>query len=192
MPDVTTLYLVRHAESAPDFSLAEADWPLSPNGTTQARRLATHLSKLGATRLIASPYRRAVDTFEPCSRRTGLPIYVEADLRERRLRDGYIENWDEFMRGLWADPDAHMPNCESGTQCRMRVTNCLTQIAEDLAGETLLICSHGNAIALFLSGIDASFGYEGWKLMRNADVFRVRRIERRWQWDRAHVLGAKR
>jgi broad specificity phosphatase PhoE len=36
MSTITTLYLVRHAESAPDFSITEADWPLSATGRIQA------------------------------------------------------------------------------------------------------------------------------------------------------------
>ena len=48
----------------------------------------------------------------------------------------------------------------------------------------------GNAIALFLNGIDASFGYDAWKRMRNASVLRVYRRNARWEWDRAFALDA--
>jgi 2,3-bisphosphoglycerate-dependent phosphoglycerate mutase len=180
----TTLYLVRHAESAPDFSIAEANWPLSANGSKQAQRLGAQLRVLTPDHLISSPYRRAIDTLEPFSRHTGLSIRIEADLRERHLFDGRVENRDKMMRGLWADLDSRMPNCESGTDCRLRVTRCLTALVDASPGKTLVASSHGNAIALFLHGIEASFGYDDWKRMRNPDVFRVVRRERCWDWAR--------
>jgi 2,3-bisphosphoglycerate-dependent phosphoglycerate mutase len=40
-------------------------------------------------------------------------------------------------------------------------------------GVTLLLVSHGNAIALYLNSIEPSFGYDGWAAMKNPDVFRV-------------------
>src|SRR5262245_25691368 len=114
----TTLYLVRHAESAPDFSIAESAWPLSATGRAQAAALAEHAPTFGASRLISSPYRRAIETLEPTSRALGLSIEPATDLRERHLRDGYVENWDAMLQDLWRDLDARLPNCESGTECR--------------------------------------------------------------------------
>jgi 2,3-bisphosphoglycerate-dependent phosphoglycerate mutase len=181
---VTTLYLIRHAESAPDFSIDESDWPLSVNGSIQAQRLAERLQTLAPDLLISSPYRRAIDTLEPFSRRAGLSIRIEPDLRERHVYVGRVENRDAMMRSLWADFDLRMPSCESGTECRLRVTRCLTALVEATPGRTLVASSHGNAIALFLNGIDPSFGYDGWKQMGNPDVFRILRRKQKWEWTR--------
>jgi 2,3-bisphosphoglycerate-dependent phosphoglycerate mutase len=190
MSITTTLYLVRHAKSAPDFSRADSEWPLSADGEVQATRLVHQLRNVAATRLIASPYQRALATLQPISRHIGLPIRIESDLRERKLRDGPIDNWDEVMRGLWMDLGARLPNGESGTQCRLRVTACLTALARELSGETLIVASHGNAIALFLHGVDAAFGYEAWKRMRNPDVFRLHYRAHRWTLDAGYVFDA--
>ena len=187
MPVTTTLYLVRHAESAPDFALAESVWPLSAQGVLQAETLATHAPSFGATRLFSSPYLRAVATLEPTARALKLPIRIESDLRERHLRDGYVEDWARMLEGLWRDLDARMPNCESGTECRHRVQRCLDELTQDCAGETLVACSHGNAIALFLGSIDPSVGYETWKRMRMVDVLRLRHEATGWVWDRDYV-----
>jgi 2,3-bisphosphoglycerate-dependent phosphoglycerate mutase len=183
----TTLYLVRHAESAPDFTLAESDWPLSANGVAEAERLAAYAASFGATRLIASPYRRAVATLEPLARRLNLPIRTEFDLRERHLRDGYVENWDALLVQLWRDLDARMPNCESGTHCRQRVVRRIDALAREFAGETFIACSHGNAIALFLGSIDVGVGYDAWKHMRNVEIFRLRHSAAGWTWDRDYA-----
>src|SRR5262249_52503159 len=147
MSTTTTLYLVRHAESAPDFTIPEADWPLSDTGRAQAATLAEHARSFGATRLISSPYRRAMETLDPIARALALPIEPIDDLRERHMRDGYVEDWDAMLRELWRDLDARLPNCESGMQCRRRVVRCIDDLALAHAGETLVACSHGNAIA---------------------------------------------
>ncbi len=191
MSSTTTLYLVRHASSAPDFSLAESEWPLSAEGEAQAERLVEQLLGVAATRLIASPYRRASDTLQPISRRMGLPIRIEPDLRERKLRDGPIDNWNEIMRGLWADLDTRLPNGESGTECRLRVAACLTALARELSGETLIVASHGNAIALFLNVLETGFGYDAWKQMRNPDVFRLHYRDQRWRRDADYAFDAQ-
>ena len=187
MSTITTLYLVRHAESAPDFSTAEADWPLSATGRTQAATLAAHAHSFGASRLVSSPYRRAFETLEPTARALALPIETVADLRERHLRDGYVEDWDAKLRELWRDLDARLPNCESGTQCRRRVSRCIDALALAYAGGTIVACSHGNAIALFLGTVDSTVGYDAWKCMRTPDVFRLHRCDGRWHWDRDYV-----
>ncbi|HEY6599906.1 MAG TPA: histidine phosphatase family protein [Pseudomonadales bacterium] len=185
---MTTLYLVRHAQSIPDFSLAESDWVLSAEGEAQATRLPRQLHDIAATRLISSPYRRAIDTLRPLSQALALPIRTEPDLRERKLREGYIENWSDVVRGLWADLDTRMPNCESGTECRLRMTACLTALARELDGETLMVASHGNAIALFFNGLDAGFGHDAWKRMRNPDVFRLQYRNGQWHRDADFVF----
>jgi broad specificity phosphatase PhoE len=52
----TCFYLMRHAESAPDRSLLEADWPLSLRGEVQAEGLVPILRSLGVTWIVTSPY----------------------------------------------------------------------------------------------------------------------------------------
>jgi broad specificity phosphatase PhoE len=51
--------------------------------------------------------------------------------------------------------------------------HCLAQLAADHRGQTLLVCSHGNAIALYLNSIDSTFGFAAWAAMRNPDLFRI-------------------
>ncbi len=188
----TTLYLVRHAQSIPDFSLAESDWVLSAEGEAQARRLPRQLHDIAATRLISSPYRRAIDTLRPLSQALALPIRTEPDLRERKLREGYVENWNDVVRGLWADLDARMPDCESGVECGRRVSACLTALAHELSGETLIVASHGNAIALFFNGLDPAFGHDDWKRIRNPDVFRLLYRDGQWQRDNDYLFDPAR
>lgn len=170
---VTTMFLIRHAESSPSRDLPEPDWPLSPLGRRQADALADTLADAGITRVISSPYIRAVDTVRPLAERIGCPVLLRSDLRERKLREGMRDDWPDLIRKAWADFDFAMPNCESGFDCQRRMRGCLEDLAQEYAGSTMAVCSHGNAIGLFLNAIEPSFGFAEWQSMKNPDVFRI-------------------
>ncbi len=178
-----TIYLLRHAESAPSRDLPEPDWPLSRQGADQARRWATHLSGLDIARVCSSPFVRAVATVRPFWEARQLPIEIEPDLRERTLSAQRIDNFEEPLRRSWEDFDYALPGGESSRTCRRRIVDCVTRLASSHAG-TLLVSSHDNALALFLNALDPSFGWEGWKAMGNHDLFKVD-FDGTLRWDRA-------
>jgi len=183
------LYLIRHAESAPDFTIEEALWPLSDTGRQQAEHLVDALAPLPITRVVSSPYRRAIATVEPFARRLGAEIHVEHDLRERNLTHGRPDaDWRALLERSWRDFDFAEPGAESSRVCQQRVHACLTRLATECPAETFVVASHGNAIALMLTAIEPNFGHAGWQAMRNPDGFRLRHDGRNWHWDRAYRL----
>ncbi len=95
--------VVRHA-SAGDRGRWSGDdrlRPLDAKGERQAAAVAATLSKLGATRLVSSPYRRCVQTLEPAADRLGLPIEERDELAEG-ASGGQV-------RALLADLDGSVP-----------------------------------------------------------------------------------
>lgn len=178
-----TIYLLRHAESAPGRHLPEPDWPLSPGGADQARRLVTQLSGLGIARVCSSPFVRAVATVRPFCEARQLSIEIEPDLRERTLCAQRIEQFEAPLRRSWEDFDYTLPGGESSRTCQRRIVECIARLATSHAG-TLLVSSHGNALALFLNALDPSFAWEGWKAMHNPDLFKVD-FDGTLRWDRA-------
>lgn len=81
MSPVAKLYVVRHADAGTRGSSDEPDElrPLSVRGQRQADGLKDQLADAGITRLVASPFRRCIDTLEPLA--TYLGLKVEADDR---------------------------------------------------------------------------------------------------------------
>ena len=169
--NLTTILLIRHSESAPVNNLAEADWPLSPIGHRQAASLADELINAGIVGVISSPYIRAMDTVQPLADHLGYPIVLLNELRERKLCDDIRDDWHDLIKKAWSDFNFALPNCESGFDCQQRIQKCLKDLAVQYAGETIAVCSHGNAIGLFLNYIDPSFGFAKWKNMKNPDIF---------------------
>lgn len=64
---MTSIYLIRHAESLKRSTWTEPDHlrPLSTTGFRQAEALPEHLGEPAFARLLTSPYVRCVQTFEP-------------------------------------------------------------------------------------------------------------------------------
>lgn len=180
----TTVYLLRHAESVPSADIPERDWPLSDTGRDQAERLIEVLRPLSIARVYSSPYLRAGETVRPFCERHCIPVEVRDDLRERKLADGFLANWEDTVRRSWDDLSFSLPNSESGHACQKRVVRCILEIVSENKGGVCLVSSHGNAIGLFLKSIDGAFGYKEWAAMRTPDLFRIRHGPDGFEWDR--------
>jgi broad specificity phosphatase PhoE len=84
------MILLRHGQS--EFNLhftatrrdpGIVDAPLTDLGHAQAEAAAEELAAAGISRIIASPYTRALQTAAPLARRLGLPVQITPLVRER-------------------------------------------------------------------------------------------------------------
>jgi 2,3-bisphosphoglycerate-dependent phosphoglycerate mutase len=189
MADETILYLVRHAKSAPDPSVPEPMWPLSEEGRRQAEALRDRLRAIAFDRICSSPYPRAVATVAPLAAALGLAVQAVDDLRERKLSEEMLVDWQAQLERTWRDFDYRCPGGESSRECQVRVIAALTRIARAHEGGTLLASSHGNALALALNHIDPDFGFAQWKAMRNPHVYRISIRDGSFRWDRDGESG---
>ncbi len=181
---ITTIHLLRHAENAPDLSVPDTEWPLSDRGRQQALDLVPVLSRLGIEHVWSSPFPRSIDTARPFGNASGLKINLHNDLRERKLSEKLVPDWRALLRRTWEDFQFAGPGGESSSACQTRVRRAVHDLAVAHAGSTLLLVSHGNALALYLNSIDSSFGFDGWATMKNPDLFRVVVSGDTHSWDR--------
>jgi broad specificity phosphatase PhoE len=84
------MILLRHGESEFNrhFSAGRrdpgiVDPSLTPLGQAQAEQAAVALAGAGLSRIIVSPYTRALQTAAPVARALGLPVFVNPAVRER-------------------------------------------------------------------------------------------------------------
>jgi broad specificity phosphatase PhoE len=78
-------WYLRHGETdwnAQGISQGSVDIPLNPTGLAQARSAAQLLRNRGIKTIVASPLSRALVTAEIVAEALGLPILLDADLRE--------------------------------------------------------------------------------------------------------------
>jgi 2,3-bisphosphoglycerate-dependent phosphoglycerate mutase len=170
---MTTLILVRHAQSAPDPAFPERDWPLSDAGRDQAVSLAPVLAELGVDALASSPFSRAVATLQPYADQAGLPIALDDDLRERNLGGWLREQADveAAVRRMHTDLDFHLDGGESGHACLARFEAALARVVAANPGRTLAVGSHGGILGHLLARHHRELPDAFWRRIRNPHLF---------------------
>jgi 2,3-bisphosphoglycerate-dependent phosphoglycerate mutase len=175
------LYLVRHAHSVytPD-EMRE----LSPSGHAAARRVAELLAGSGVSRIVSSPYTRAIQTVRPLAERLGISIEIDADLRERLLCTEVLDDFHGPLENVWRDFEFAYPGGESSAAAQTRVRKAIERILEHSEGHSVAVASHGNALALFLRTLDASVDFDFWMQMSTPDVYEVDVARLGWPYRR--------
>lgn len=99
----TAFWFLRHGQTdwnAKDLSQGSVDIPLNETGLAQARSAALLLRGRGITSIICSPLGRARTTADIVAETLGLPVEIDADLREAAYgvkeghpMDGWFPQW---------------------------------------------------------------------------------------------------
>lgn len=165
------MYLLRHGQSLFNLHFTETrrdpgieDPELTPLGREQAEAAAERLAGKAITRIIVSPYTRALQTAEPVLRWHAAPVEVMHEVRERfafacdigRHRDLLAIRFPHHQFGHLPErwwPEAH----ESAEATIERASRFRESVAERGDHETTLLVSHWGFI-LSLSGLSLENG----------------------------------
>jgi 2,3-bisphosphoglycerate-dependent phosphoglycerate mutase len=188
---VTTLYLVRHAQSLPLAHQPEPEWELSSVGAEQARGLVAVLRALDVQRIYTSPYRRCRETLMPYSVVHGVAVTLHEGLRERRIAGQWVTDFRAVWQRSWADFSYVLEGGECSWTCRSRIAAAVEEIARKHPGETIALGSHGNAIGLFMHYVDASFGMEHASALRTPEILKVVHRDGGFTWEKTFSAGAE-
>jgi len=161
---MTRLCLVRHGQT--DWNLegryqGQGDVPLNEVGRVQARALARQLQSQPFTAMYASDLKRAKETAEIISTYVNLPITLEPRLREidqgeweGQLVEVIKARYTELWRDREGDPaSVRAPSGETVGEVAYRVQAVLNDIAGLHTNATVLIVSHGLAIATVICSV---------------------------------------
>ena len=138
---MTTLLLVRHGETDWNASgrlQGHTDTPLNDFGRQQARALAYELASEQLDAVYSSDLARARETAEIVAERLGLPVAVDADLREK--------NWGNWEGLSSTERDAVVYVGESSAAHRDRMLAALGRIAERHPSGRVLVVTHGGSV----------------------------------------------
>lgn len=146
------VHFVRHGQcvfNAQGRLAGQLDPPLTPLGVTQAEAAAALLSLSEAGFLFSSDLQRARDTAELIGRRLGLPVHLDAALREQRLGDMEGKR-SRDLRGLEVPPGQHINTIrwgggESMADVFARVERFLGTLSALPPGPVIIV-SHGHTI----------------------------------------------
>jgi probable phosphoglycerate mutase len=157
----TRLILARHGESTVNvIHLASDDHennPLTALGLTQAEALASEIATI--SHVYTSPTQRARETGAVVAERRGVPSSIEWGLEEIRVgvhegEQGSValtRGLTDFRRWLAeADLEHGYEGGENGRDVAVRVSDALRRIVAREPGSTVLVVSHGGALALAL------------------------------------------
>jgi probable phosphoglycerate mutase len=152
---VTVILLARHGET--DWNSerrwqGQVDRPLNDVGRAQARELADTLAGRAIDVVYSSDLVRAHDTALIVAERLGLPVEVDAGLREvdvgdwsgRHLTEIEAEDPQGYER--WQQGQKAWNGGESYEEMGERVVAAVLRLAERHPGETVLIVTHGGSI----------------------------------------------
>ena len=140
---VTKLYLVRHGQSdgnAEGRFGGHGPTPLSDLGRKQAEATAKLLKKEGVNAIYSSDLHRALQTAEPLSQLTGIPVVQTSAFRERNV--GVLEGLTLVNRNV----HHVITDGESYRNLLRRSTTQLWEILRDHMGGRIAIFSHTGAI----------------------------------------------
>lgn len=171
---------LRHGRTAYNLQArlqGQVDIPLDDVGHWQARTAAgALLSQHEPAVIVSSDLTRAQQTAAYLGRATGLQVRTDTRLRERSFGiwegmtgEEITVTWPTEYAEWRAGLDPQGVQAEARAQVGARVAEAIVEHAAALAGGTLVIVSHGSAIAAGLSTmLGVPPGWHGLVGMRNA------------------------
>lgn len=170
---MTTVYFVRHARPNYD-NHDDLTRELTVEGLRDRMKVVEALKNVPIHAVLSSPYKRAVDTVQPLAGQRGLTVLTDDDFRERKVGDGWLEDFTSFAKAQWADFDYALEHGESLRQVQRRNLAALERVLETYAGKTVAIGSHGTALSTLVEYYAPGFGYAGFDRIRGMMPWVVR------------------
>ncbi|MBQ2061267.1 MAG: histidine phosphatase family protein [Oscillospiraceae bacterium] len=163
---MTTVYFVRHAE--PNYmNHDDLTRELSAKGLNDRLLVTEFLQSKKIDIVLSSPYKRAVETISDFAQQGGLEILQLDDFRERRVGNGWIEDFDAFCQRQWSDFSYKLTGGESLQEVQDRNINALLNILKKYPEKNIAIGSHGTALSTIINYFDSSFGYGGFMKIKD-------------------------
>lgn len=166
----TTVYFVRHCQ--PNFDNHEdSQRELSSKGL-QDCQLVTHffLNKV-ISQAYSSPFKRAYDTINDFCQTVNLPIIIKEDLRERKIADVWIKDFDDFSQKQWSDFTYKLADGESLKDVQARQLRILTEIIQENQQQSIIVGSHGTAISTLIHYFSPHFNYQDFQKLKTLMPF---------------------
>ena len=153
----TRLVAIRHAQTAwnAEWRLqGQTDIPLDALGRQQAGRLPEALRHEGLVAVVSSDLGRALETAQALAGPLGLPVLVDAGLRERHfgILEGHVRGdidgrFPDLARRWHArEPDFAPPGGESLRQLNARCLAAVQRQALAHVGQAIALISHGGVL----------------------------------------------
>ncbi len=154
---VTTLYIVRHCQSAGNQGgrfQGQFDGPVNEMGEKQLELLSLRFRNEHLDAIYSSPLTRAYKTAQAIDQFHDLPIQtmdglseIDVGEMENQLLSDIAVKYPEVARNWDNAPDLCVfPGGESMAQVYRRINDAIDQIIEENPGKTVAVATHGGVI----------------------------------------------
>ena len=168
----TNIYLVRHAHST--YTPDELTRPLSEKGFRDAKIISKILLNEDIDYVLASPYKRAIQTVEGIARYINTEIIIEDAFKERKIAEGSVDNFDSAITKLWTNCNFSFDGGESNLEAQKRGICSLNKVINKYGGKNIVIGTHGNIMVLMMNYFDNTYDYDFWRNLSMPDVYKLR------------------
>jgi broad specificity phosphatase PhoE len=140
-----------------------ADIPLDAEGERQAVGLASALAPLNPDRIVVSDLSRARQTAAPLAGATGVPLEIDARLREVDVgrwegltRDEVRSRYREEYRAWMAGADLTRGGCETRSEGGRRAADAIVEhLRATGPGRLLVVVAHGLVLRVAIDDLSA-------------------------------------
>ncbi|AYC28560.1 histidine phosphatase family protein [Paenisporosarcina cavernae] len=160
------IYVVRHCQAEGQAPEAQ----LTAEGAKQAEQLAVFFEGITLTKVLSSPFVRAMQSAEPLAREQKVEIVVEEGLAERVLSTAHMDNWLEKLQETYRDLELSFDGGETSRAAMNRIVS-VTEALWNEDGEAAVLVTHGNIMSLLLKHYEESHGFATWVKLTNPDVY---------------------
>jgi len=101
-------------------------------------------------------------------------VETDADFRERKVGDGWLEDFTAFAMRQWSDFDFALEHGESLRQVQQRNVSAVERALAAYPEQTIVVGSHGTALSSLVEYYSPGFGYAGFDRIRNVMPWVVR------------------
>lgn len=185
---ITNIYLVRHAYST--YTLEELGRPLSSKGFEGAEKVTALLLDENINHIIASPYKRAIQTVEGLAQNLNLDIQIEEAFRERKLSEKPVEDFKNSIIRVWQDFHYTFEGGESGLKAQSRGVKAILRILREYSGKKIVVGTHGNIMVLIMNYFNSSYDYDFWTTLKMPDIYKLSfdgenliKVQKMWKED---------
>ncbi|MFJ8263597.1 histidine phosphatase family protein [Rummeliibacillus sp. NPDC094406] len=182
---MTIIYFVRHAHAT--YTPDEMGRPLSEQGLRSADMMTELLAKEEIDLVIASPYKRAIQTVEGLAKRIGRDVRIYPDFRERLLTVEPVENFEKAIFKVWTNPSFSFSGGESNIEAQKRGVEATLEVLAQYEEERIVIGTHGNLMVLIMQYFDKRFDFSFWQQLAMPEIYKIefkrnnlKSVERLW------------
>lgn len=165
------LYLITHAHTVQDPSVAADAWRLSTRGVQEAAQLADAPFWEGVSRIVLSSEQKTWLTVEAVANARKLPVWIDCRFDELR-RTGWSENYAAQVAAAFEEPEKSSGGWEPVARLRVRALEGLRDLQRRFTHENVALVGHGICLSVlraFFLGC-RSLDYRAWQRLTFASV----------------------